>query len=57
MGDAADDAFDDALREEEVRAVVITALSAMGCECKGWPIIMNDNGLYECIGCGRETDY
>lgn len=51
MGDAADDVFDAAMREQEARDCLEGA-----CPCKGWHWFQNEDGLYECRQCGEVVD-
>lgn len=52
MGDAADDAFDAAMKEQEQHAEIINALQSSGCSCPTETIVeLNEDGLWECQGC------
>lgn len=51
MGDAADDMYDAALREEEIRSCLRSA-----CPCEGWHWFQNEEGMYECRECGEVAD-
>lgn len=48
---AADDMFDQAIHEEEMRDCLRSA-----CNCSGWHWHQNDEGFYECSVCGEEVD-
>lgn len=59
MGDAADDVWDSAFKDESYRRAASKALRD---RCP-WPgrgycyMIRNDDGLYECPACKQEVEY
>jgi hypothetical protein len=51
MGDAADDMFDVALREQAQHDMLRRA-----CPCQDWHWFQNEDGFYECRECGAQVD-
>jgi len=57
MGDASEDMYEASTRDLALWDYIVTELKRQGCRCKLIEIKPNDDGLYECGGCGRSADY
>lgn len=51
MGWAADDLYDDAMREQEMVDCLLAA-----CKCKDWHWVLNEDCVYECKECGEMVE-
>lgn len=56
MGDMADDAIRAAFDQELQFFEAVSFLRGQGCSCTNQIVSLNDDGLFECSGCGRVTD-